>query len=188
MLNPIEEAKKFAELKKMCREMKVPAPPEIFIRMQVHDKNGAPVRDNRERGHSWTRNYWNYLFSRVQTLLGTIVNFCSRENVGKDYWGIDTASRHTSARQATEAYRYGFANNSANATYGIVAGTLDTAFRCRTDCSCCYYCSRNRSRTIFTYLNDGSISTIYRRNKNMEKHHKETSMNNNPQVVLQLRK
>ena len=44
MLNPIEEAK-FAELKERCRELGVPAPPEVFIGVQVHDKNGVLIFD-----------------------------------------------------------------------------------------------------------------------------------------------
>lgn len=36
MLDPQEEAK-FAELKDKCRELKVPAPPEIMIGLQVHE-------------------------------------------------------------------------------------------------------------------------------------------------------
>jgi hypothetical protein len=57
MLDPKEEAK-FDELKAKCRELKVPAPPEIMIGLQVHE-NGVLTFDDVQRGHSWTRNFWN---------------------------------------------------------------------------------------------------------------------------------
>jgi hypothetical protein len=57
MLDPKEEAK-FAELKSKCRELKVPAPPEIMIGLQVHE-GGVLTFDDVQRGHSWTRNIWN---------------------------------------------------------------------------------------------------------------------------------
>ena len=60
MLDAAEEAR-FAELKEMCRELKVPAPPEIMIGLQVHE-GGVLTFDDIQRGHSWTRNYWNALF------------------------------------------------------------------------------------------------------------------------------
>ena len=70
MLNPIEEAK-FAELKDKCRELGVPAPPEIHIGFQVHDKNGVLIFDDLQRGHSWTRNYYNLLYARATSGVGS---------------------------------------------------------------------------------------------------------------------
>jgi len=61
MLNPAEEAK-YAELRDKARELRVPLPPEIMIDLKVHDKKGAIVFDDIQRGHSWTRNYWNWLY------------------------------------------------------------------------------------------------------------------------------
>jgi hypothetical protein len=60
MLDPKEE-KRFEELKGMCRELKVPAPPEIMIGLQVHDKDGSLTFDDVQRAHSWVRNMWNMM-------------------------------------------------------------------------------------------------------------------------------
>jgi len=59
MLDPQEEAK-FVELKATCRELRVQAPTDLFIGTQVHDA-GKLIHEDIQRGHSWTRNYWNYL-------------------------------------------------------------------------------------------------------------------------------
>lgn len=63
-LDPAEEAR-HSELKKMCAELKVPSPPEIFIRLQVHDKTGKLVFDDTQRGHSWIRNYYNVMAATI---------------------------------------------------------------------------------------------------------------------------
>lgn len=64
MLNKNEEAK-HAKLREMCRELRVPPPPEIFIRLQVHDKTGKLVFDDTQRGHSWIRNYYNVMAATI---------------------------------------------------------------------------------------------------------------------------
>ena len=63
MLNPQEEAKR-EQLKAKCREMKVLPPSDIFIGLQVHEK-GKLIFEDVQRGHSWTRNYWNYIYGKT---------------------------------------------------------------------------------------------------------------------------
>lgn len=63
MLDLIEEAKR-EELKIKCREMKVLPPSDIFIGLQVHEK-GKLIFEDVQRGHSWTRNYWNYIYGKT---------------------------------------------------------------------------------------------------------------------------
>lgn len=129
MLDPKEE-KRFDELKAMCRELKVPAPPEIMIGLKVHDKNGVLVFDDVQRGHSWTRNFWNTMFSMMTTCGsdGTS-SFGAGYMTGKS---TDTTLRNTTNRTAITSTpaipAAGFVCDGANASSGTVVGTGDTAF------------------------------------------------------------
>jgi hypothetical protein len=112
MLDPKEEAR-FDELKSMCRELKVPAPPEIMIGLQVHDHNGVLVFDDKQRGHSWTRNYWNHI--AISALLQS------------SPWTLTPYAAGTLACAQTN----GATNGTPGALFsasGITVGTGDTAF------------------------------------------------------------
>jgi hypothetical protein len=119
MLNPIEEAK-FADLKAMCRELKVPPPPEIMIGLKVHDKNGILTFDDVQRGHSWVRNYWNYMFMGMTIALtdSTTTNIAG------------TMSQVTTDGSTLTQSNYGAAlqlGSAASSLLGIIVGTGDTA-------------------------------------------------------------
>lgn len=125
MLNTIEE-KKFAELKDKCRELKVPAPPEIMIGLKVHDRNGVLVFDDVQRGHSWTRNFWNTTFICATHPVPSGTTFEAGKMTIKDTTG--------SVKYFAQSYLYvtnssgGINNPTATIAYGIVVGTGDTAF------------------------------------------------------------
>jgi len=95
MLNPIEEAK-FAELKNKCRELKVPSPSEIMIKLKVHDKNGILTFDDIQRGHSWTRNYYNMIFNQGAYGKPTTTTFGAGYISGKTITGGVNAQYSTS--------------------------------------------------------------------------------------------
>jgi len=63
MLDPKEE-QQFAELKKLARKLHVPIP-EVFIELEVFDKDGRVIQRLRQRSHSWTRNAYNMLFCQL---------------------------------------------------------------------------------------------------------------------------
>ncbi len=123
MLNPIEEAK-FAVLKAMCRELKIPGPPEIMIGLRVHDKNGVLVFDDIQRGHSWTRNFYNLLFGFATGSPGAGASFGAGYMVVKNknagLWGVNPQS----SNYATHFWTGGL----ANVNRGICVGTSATAF------------------------------------------------------------
>lgn len=121
MLNPIEEAK-FAELKDKCRELKVAPPPDIMIGLKVHNKNGVLVFDDIQRGHSWTRNFYNCLAYYAGAIPFTTNTF------GAGYINWKTLSQ--GVRGIGETFPTGLwaaVGGIATAT-GIVVGTGDTAF------------------------------------------------------------
>lgn len=121
-LDPAEEAR-HVELKKMCAELKVPAPPEIFIRFQVHDKDGKLTFDDTQRGHSWTRNFWNYIFSVAgATGGGGVASF------GAGYMSMKLTAGDLCKDAYLPKVNLGYTAGEGDAAYGIVVGTSDTAF------------------------------------------------------------
>ena len=128
MLNPIEEAK-FAELKERCRELGVPAPPEVFIGVQVHDKNGVLIFDGVQRGRSWTRNFYNFLFGAGSDCVGdgTDLFDAGKMSVKRTNGNIFSYTSGHIQRVSTDVGS-GFCNNGMNANYGIVVGSGTLAF------------------------------------------------------------
>jgi hypothetical protein len=123
MLNPTEEAK-FAELKALCVKLKVPSPPEIMIGLKVHDKDGVLIFDDLQRGHSWTRNFWNWMFGFST---GCAVTGTTYEA------GVLSIFRNIGS-QGNGSFSDGYAEATpdpgpvSNSSYGIQVGTDDTAF------------------------------------------------------------
>jgi hypothetical protein len=122
MLNSIEETK-FADLKAMCRELKVPSPPEIHIGLKVHDKNGVLVFDDVQRGHSWNRNAWNNFYC------GTVHPTCVTATWGAGYLSTKKSSGTVAAWTFPGDRIVTFSAGAiANSDYGILVGTDDTVF------------------------------------------------------------
>lgn len=122
MLDPKEEAK-FAALKDKCRELKVPAPPEVMIGLQVHE-NGVLTFDDVQRGHSWTRNYWNWMFG---------MGSCPAVGAGAGSFGAGYMSGKTTGgtiHYNSFMYKYttDWWGEISDSTRGILVGTSDTAF------------------------------------------------------------
>lgn len=129
MLNSIEE-KKFAELRALCRELGVPPPPEIFIGFKVHDRAGKLIFDNRQRGHSWTRNFYNMQFAFMPGAPGGGSN-----NFGAGYMSakrstgtLDYSTSYSVDKTSSNILNYGIINAATDASKGIVVGTDETAF------------------------------------------------------------
>jgi hypothetical protein len=130
MLNPIEEAK-FAELKSKCWELGVLSPPEIHIGFQVHDKDGVLVFDDKQRGHSWTRNFYNFLYGILTRAPGgNSDNFGAGYMSGKQVGGtIDYSPYLSCASDSNNAvFTEGIVDVATDNACGIVIGTGDTAF------------------------------------------------------------
>jgi hypothetical protein len=119
MLDVIEEAKR-EELKAKCREMKVLPPTDIFIGLQVHDK-GNLIFDDVQRGHSWTRNYWNYIY-------GNTSNCSGNSSFGAGYISFKRTATYIDVIWPV-TYLYGnLLTYNENTNWGIVVGTGSTAF------------------------------------------------------------
>lgn len=120
MLNPIEEAE-FAQLRALCIKLKVPAPPEIMIGLKVHDRNGVLIFDDTQRGHSWTRNFYNWLFGTIGNTANTSASwgagYMNLKGVGGTIYEVI---------EGNYPWRT-FPGEAVVADYGIILGTDDTA-------------------------------------------------------------
>lgn len=130
MLNPIEEAK-FAELEKNCMELGVPAPPSIHINFEVADNAGNLIFKDRQRGHSWNRNFYNMMFSMLADCQGSNVNsfaagaMSAKRTTGTiDYSPLWICTRPDNAITSG----YGIINSGTTHVFGMQIGTGDTAF------------------------------------------------------------
>lgn len=128
MLDPQEEAR-FDDLRAKCRELKVPAPPEIMIGLQVHE-NGVLTFDDVQRGHSWTRNYYNVMITRMIGGQNT-----TTANFGAGYLSIKSGLGTTAGTYDQEWMKLGsltpskiFADGAAGLAWGIVVGSSSTTF------------------------------------------------------------
>jgi hypothetical protein len=121
MLDPIEE-EKFADLRNKCRELRVPAPPELKIELQVRDECGNLIFDDIQRAHSWNRNFYNILF-------GALTQNPTLPTTGVHGAG-SLAGRNTAGTSQVgyAAYDNGFsAGTLGSSANGIVLGTGSTA-------------------------------------------------------------
>lgn len=122
MLDQQEEYKR-EQLKIKCREMKVMPPTDIFIGLQVHDK-GNLIFDDVQRGHSWTRNYWNYICGCTSGMISGDSSF------GAGYISFKRVDTYIDTIwPVTYLYIAGsLLAFNANTDWGIVVGTGSTAF------------------------------------------------------------
>jgi hypothetical protein len=123
MMLDSKEEEKFKRLRKMCHELKVPTPPEIMIGLKVHDHNGILTFDDKQRGHSWTRNFYNEMF-----------HFIAGGAYTTNTWGAGYIN-HQYQTGGTPDAQNGFGNPVlncmgiiGNSTGGIIVGTGNTAF------------------------------------------------------------
>ena len=130
MLNHIEECR-FAKMRDLCRELKMPPPVEIFVGSKLIDKNGIVLFDDIQRGHSWTRNYWN-----MQMVLGLEASAFGDTTFGagkissKNYAGAIVGTTNTSCiRASSQNYAgAGVMDTSSASNFGILIGTGVTAW------------------------------------------------------------
>jgi len=63
MLDPKEE-QQYTELRRLAQKLHIPIP-EVFLTLEVFDKDGKLIQRHRQRSHSWVRNAYNLLFCNL---------------------------------------------------------------------------------------------------------------------------
>jgi len=162
MLTPIEEAK-FKDLKDKCRELRVPAPPEIMIGLRVQDKAGMLIFDDIQRGHSWLRNFWNFAYMMmVGSSLGSTYeagSLAGADLAGTPYWPIDINASWSAINVGTsdaawsvEQYALGGKIASGNGAGQLLASALVDSGSA--------YASKTWTRTVYSIFNNNSGNSI----------------------------
>jgi len=129
-IDTIEEAR-FEALRKNCRDLGVPAPPEIHINFKVHDKNGDLVFEDKQRGHSWTRNWYNAALSGMTGVTSTHASiFGAGQLNGKKIVGtvIGDSTKGAGCNGYYFEQEQVYQAKPGSTFNGIVVGTNDTAF------------------------------------------------------------
>jgi hypothetical protein len=107
--------------------------PDIMIGFKVHDKDEL-VFENVQQGHSWTRNFYNWLFTCATDAgcTGTTTfgagHLNSRNMDGTIGVDIGYCGARSQTSNGGEVLGKGISNGDANADFGILVGTSDTAF------------------------------------------------------------
>jgi hypothetical protein len=129
VLDPNERKELWNQIDEASRKLGVMTMPRLHVGMKV-EKEGIVLCDQREEGHSWTRNMWNAWF-------------CFSGNADADGLGSFGAGymsgRQTSGSISSTATRgahwpliswgnYGYYCSTAVSTKGLVVGTSNAAF------------------------------------------------------------
>jgi hypothetical protein len=130
MLDRVKE-EQWKTLKKNFQILGIPPPMELFVGLDIFDRDGAKKHSEIRRGNSWTRNYYNMAFSIMAGSGGGNSN-----NFGAGYMSgkrtsatIDRELVYCTYRGSVTLLAYGIANNTANSSaFGIMVGTSATAF------------------------------------------------------------
>ena len=127
MLDQIEESK-FAALRKNCRDLGIPSPPEVFINMKVVQADGSVSLDERFRAHSWTRNFYNWMFMAAGDTGGDEGGLFGIGKMSVKGTLGDIHDNNTAPNRAMRTAGCGYFNPGVGNTFGVVVGTGNTAF------------------------------------------------------------
>jgi len=64
-----KEERQWRQLKDLGLKLRVPVP-EVFLQLEVKDKNGNTIHSNRDRSHTWNRNAYNILLTQLSAING----------------------------------------------------------------------------------------------------------------------
>jgi hypothetical protein len=129
MLDPIEEAK-WEMYRKYCRELKIPTVPQSFIVVEKYNKNMDLLYRDTERGHSWTRNFYNLMFAMLTDARTSGTNnfaegyMSAKNSAGSVTYNVDYHVQRTTYFVPGG----GIVSNILASTYGIIVGTNAAAF------------------------------------------------------------
>lgn len=120
---------KMETLIKLGRELGIPIP-IAYVGYRVTDKKGRILSNQYGPGHSWTRNYYNFIFGSGSDGHGDGGStFGAGLMSGKNTGGsILAGTGYAVTRGNFTQLGYGINNNTTTNDYGIVVGTNDTAF------------------------------------------------------------
>lgn len=139
--------------------------PRLHLRFKVTmPETGILVHEHWEEGHSWTRNAWNgWNMMMMDCSASGIAEFRSGVLSSRAY-GSNTLVSGTSnfAVRGNDGIfsGYGFYNNAADASFGILVGTDDSEF-CSDDYCLYSLIAHGNGAGQFAYTSQGAPVTVY---------------------------
>lgn len=106
--------------------------PDLMIGIVLKDKKGRIVKKYKEKGHSWTRNAWNWLFACMTDAPGDGTGVFGAGNLSAKQTGgtIYSTNSRTSSRVYSNVPHtsYGMSPNGSSNAIGIIIGSGTAAF------------------------------------------------------------
>ena len=133
-LDPKEELE-YAQLRRMGQRLHIPIH-EVFIKLEVFDRDGKLIQRHHQRSHSWTRNAYNMMFSQLAGAPPSDVTFeagklSQKATSGTIYSGLYPFGMFLSKSVAPYSYEYntvlGYRAPASNVNYGILVGSSTDA-------------------------------------------------------------
>jgi len=121
----LKEEQKYEQLRKLAQELHIPIP-EVFLELEVTDKNGKVIQKHKQRSHSWTRNAYNLLFSELAGKDANDTIFGAGKLNIKDTDGITQAGNmpiELTYNQSVDGTGNGYRALAGDNSYGIVVGS-----------------------------------------------------------------
>lgn len=120
-----KEEQKYEQLRELGQELHMMIP-ETFLELEVLDKDGRVIQKHKQRGHSWTRNAYNMLFSQLAGVDGPDGLFGAgllniKDTTGIVRWLTNPIGLKTADSMSTTTSGYRAA--AGEATRGILVGS-----------------------------------------------------------------
>lgn len=116
---------RWEQFKKLAQEFHVPVP-ETWITFEVFDKEGKLIQKHRQKGHSWTRNAYNMLFSELAAVNSNDNTFAAGKLSIKDSGGTVRYGAYPIAQYysfSMQTAGYGYIAAAGIITNGIIVGS-----------------------------------------------------------------
>ena len=127
----LKEEQEYTKLRKLAQELHIPIP-VAFWTFDVFDKDGKLIQRHKQRSHSWTRNAYNSIFSRIAKKNVSDGTFGAGKLSIKDTGGTlrsgaGSVSHFTGGNYDTPNDSDGILTPAAQIDKGIVVGSGTTA-------------------------------------------------------------
>jgi len=120
----LKEEQKYKQLRKLAQELHIPIP-EVFLTLEVFDKDGKLIQKHHQRSHSWVRNAYNGLFSIMACKDLDDATFGAGLLSFKDFTGaVDHADRpYGFYTDTVDGTNHGYRAPAAEDGWGILVGS-----------------------------------------------------------------
>ncbi|MBA7683753.1 hypothetical protein ES703_92134 [subsurface metagenome] len=127
----LKEEQQYEELRRLAQKLHIPIP-EVFLELEVRDKDGRVIQRHRQRSHSWVRNAYNLMIMQGAGINGneSAVFGAGEVNIKLADGTVRQSPRAANICDADydpEAVGFGYTAVAGWDTYGILVGSGTTA-------------------------------------------------------------